>query len=276
MRIQDLVPRGVRGWRGTDDHTYDRKTIYDYLDGGAEVYLQYDFRGLFARRFTREKQPAITIDLFDMGSGPEAYGIFSVEREGNNIGIGQGSEYAAGLLRFWKGRYFVAITAERETPEVKRAVLELGKGIAAAIKTTGTEPALISLVPSKGLVPNSIRYFHQHSVLSYLYFVARQNILRLDGRTQVVLAIYRLVKGNSYLLLIVYPNDKLANGALASFLSAYLPEGRKTGIARTTKGKWVAARAQGKLLTVVFDSPTKQWAKQMMTMVGQKERQRKR
>ena len=275
VSLERLIPREVRGWRGGGDRRYDRKTIFDYLDGGAEAYLHYDFRQLLARRFSTEKQPAITVDLFEMGSPAEAFGIFSFERMSGEVGIGQGSEYASGLLRFWKGHYFVAITAERETAVTKQAVIELGKAIADAIQANGTKPKIITLIPIKGLVPNSVRYFHQHSMLNYLHFVSEQNILRMDKHTQAVLARYQQAKGNSSLLLIAYPDVKKSSAARTSFLNTYLPKGKTTGIAQQSKGKWVAAQVEGALLIIVFDSPTKQWAEQIMMMVKQKQKGKK-
>ncbi|MCX6374676.1 MAG: hypothetical protein NTU88_01320, partial [Armatimonadetes bacterium] len=138
---RDLVPREMLGWK-TDgkDGLYDRNTLFQYIDGGAEVYLAYDFRQEFARRFVKPGQPAITVDVFDMGSSEDAYGIFTFERESGNVGIGQDSEYAAGFLRFWKVQYFVSILADKETPSTRKAVMALGKAIASRIKSAGERP----------------------------------------------------------------------------------------------------------------------------------------
>ena len=72
-KIGDLAPSEINGWK-TDakDGAYDRSNLYDYIDGGAEVYLAYGYKEAFARRFTRADQPAITADLFDMGSSGDA------------------------------------------------------------------------------------------------------------------------------------------------------------------------------------------------------------
>ena len=76
-----------------------------------------------------------------MGTPENAFGIFSFEREGGDVGLGQGSEYEAGFMRFWKGRFFVSILAEHETPGAKEVMFGLGKAIDRAITETGPEPA---------------------------------------------------------------------------------------------------------------------------------------
>ncbi len=70
-----------------------------------------------------------------MGSPAEAFGAFSCDRQDPGAGIGQESEYGGGLLRFWQGRYFVAITASADDQATSGAVLELGKE---AVKTPRT------------------------------------------------------------------------------------------------------------------------------------------
>ena len=46
------IPKKILDWESVDqDVVYDRKTIYDYMDGGAEVYLAFDFRTVFVRKY---------------------------------------------------------------------------------------------------------------------------------------------------------------------------------------------------------------------------------
>jgi hypothetical protein len=68
-------------------------------------------RRVWACRYEKADSPTLTLDIFDMGTAEDAFGIFSFERDGEDVAIGQGSDYAGGMLRFWKDRYFVFITA---------------------------------------------------------------------------------------------------------------------------------------------------------------------
>jgi hypothetical protein len=105
-------PRQVDGWQwhGKCD-TYDPQTIFDYIDGIGEKYRAYNMRRVWACRYEKADSPTLTLDIFDMGTAEDAFGIFTFERDGEDAGIGQGSDYAGGMLRFWKDRYFVVITA---------------------------------------------------------------------------------------------------------------------------------------------------------------------
>ena len=266
-----LIPRETAGWRaGDEDRWYDRETIFDYINGSGEVYLSDGFRRVLVRRLVRAGEPSIEVAVFDMGSPEDAFGIFSFEQEDANLNIGEGSEYAAGLLRFWKGSLFVCVSVERETPSAQRAAVALAEEIAAGIEAAGTKPLLVNLLPEANLVANSARYFHQHSSLNYHYFLADRNILNLSERTQAVIAQYRLAEGKSHLLLVAYPDAEKAKAALDSFLASYLPEGKATGIAQTEDGGWTAAKLYERLVMVVLDAPSRGDAEALIQAVERK------
>ena len=162
------------------------------MNGAAELYLAYGFQNLKVRRFEKPNQPPITLELYDMTSSENAYGVFSFERQDEPVGIGQGSEFGGGLLRFWKGKYFVSIYADGGGVEVESAILTMGRTTADLIKEMGPEPKLVDIIPGKdlGLVDKSIRYLRSHILLNQRFFIAHQNILNLSPRTEAVLAQY--------------------------------------------------------------------------------------
>jgi hypothetical protein len=261
--MRELVPDQIHGWRAQDEfEVYDPQTIFDYIDGAGEIYLLYDFRKVVVLRLIKAASSTILVELFDMGTSEEAFGIFSHASEGDEQGIGQGSEYRGGLLCFWKANYFVCISSEQETAETKVAVTALAQMIAEKIKVTGTEPKLLDYLPEEGLINQSVRYFHKHTSLNYHYFVASQNLLNLSPQTDAVLAEYQ--PGQSYLLCIRYQSPTEAEAALVSFLNTYMPEGKESGIAQIHDEKWVSIRLTGQFLVVIFDAPTKDYALKLM------------
>jgi hypothetical protein len=100
------------------------------MDGAAELYRSFAFKLLMVRRYVKSDSSPIIAEFFDMGLSQDAFGIFTFETGGEEAGVGQGSDYGGGLLRFWKGKFFVNVYAEQETPSTKQDVLEIGKVIA--------------------------------------------------------------------------------------------------------------------------------------------------
>jgi hypothetical protein len=267
IEMKKLLPQEILAYKSEgNDQFYDRQTTFRYMDGAAELYRSFAFKLLLVRRYLRANAPAIIVELFDMGSSEDAFGVFSFETEGEDVRVGQGSDYGGGLLRFWQGKFFVNVYAEQEASSTKLDVLELGKGIASSIKHEGQKPKLIHYLPEEGLSERSIRYFHLYQSLNYHYFVSHQNILRLGEKTNAVLGSYPLPQTNekTFLLLIQYPTKKLAGEALQSFVKAYLPESTTAKAIQTENRKWAAAQSHQVYVIIVFDAPLKERSEELI------------
>ena len=267
IEMKKLLPQEILAYKSDGkDEFYDRQTTFRYMDGAAELYRSFAFKLLLVRRYLKANAPAIIVELFDMGLAEEAFGIFTFETGGEDAGVGQGSDYGGGLLRFWKGKFFVNVYAEQETPSTKQDVLEIAKAIARSIGREGQKPKLIHYLPEEGLSERSIRYFHLYQSLNYHYFVSHQNILRLGEKTNAVLGSYLLPQTNekTFLLLIQYPTKKLAGEALQSFVKAYLPESTTAKAIQTENRKWAAAQSHQVYVIIVFDAPLKERSEELI------------
>ena len=267
-KIIETVPKEISGWKVEgQDEFYNRETLYEYIDGGAELYLTYDFQNVFARRYLKQNAPEIVLEIYDMNSSKDAYGIFSSERQDEEVGIGQDSEYGGGLLRFWKKKYFVSILAIGDERTAKPAIFELSKKVSAAIPTTGERPDILKYLPQGNLIQNKVRFFHTHTILNRQYYLSNENILNLDRQTDCVFAPYQIESNKSYLLLIRYLNQTQAKKANKSFLANYLPEAQSAGFVKLENGKWTAAKNASQFLMIVFEAPEKEWASELLSKV---------
>jgi hypothetical protein len=271
--MADSLPLGPADWKWDGkEMKYNSKTLFDYMDGAAELYLAYGVQNLTVRRFEKSKQTPITVEVYEMASSEDAYGVFSFERQDEAAGIGQGSEFGGGLLRFWKGRYFVSIYADGEGPEVESAILKVGRDVADSIPATGPEPKLIGLIPGKGLglVDKSVRYLKSHILLNQRFFIAHQNILNLNRKTEAILAQYLRDRQKTHLLLIRYPGLKEAGEAFQSFMKAYLPDAGGKDRLKTEDGKWTFARQRNEFVLVLFGSLTEADAEALLKATEEK------
>lgn len=271
--MKKLLPMKIEGYKANGrDEFYDQITAFRYMDGAAELYLTYNFKILMVRRYLKTNHPPILVELFDMGSSEDAFGIFSYQTDEEEVGIGQGSDYGGGLLRFWKGNYFINIFSERETPETKRDILTFGKAIAKNIKKEGKKPKLMQFLPEEGLSERTIRYFHHHQILNHHYFISHENILRLGIKTNAILATYLSSgeKAKTLLLLVQYPDPNEARKAFNLFIKTYLPEASKSNSVKTENGKWTSATFHQNYFVVVFDALSQKGAEELIEGVLKK------
>lgn len=262
MIMEDILPNEIAGWKATEPgRTYRNREIFDYMDGAGEVYLLYDFRQLVVKRYTRPGSPALTVELFDMGKSQDAFGVFSHAREGEEAGIGQGSEFRGGLLCFWKNRYFICITAEKMNDQVEQQIEQLARIVADRIESDGELPGILSLLPEKNLIETSVIYFHNQASLNYHYYLSEQNILGLTDDTECLLARYEPDK--AFLLCVDYHDPNRAGESLQSFLDGYMPEAAENGLMETSENQWTKALATGDFIIVVFDAPNAERAEEL-------------
>jgi hypothetical protein len=256
-------PTEAGGWKRTGEEVrYRGEEIYDYIDGAGEVYLSYNFRQVTARRFERQDHPALIAELYEMGSPADAFGVFSFDKQDPEADIGQGSEFGGGLLRFWKGRYFVSVYGEGEGKEQEQAVLELGKKLASSIVETGEPPRLMRSLPQQSRVEESVKFVRSHVLLNQRCFVSFENILRLGTDTEAVFARYDLGKDKTFVLLVGYPDETKTRSALAAFKKAYTLDAK--GTVQAEDGAWTGAEVAGQRIIIALHAPKAEVMRQLI------------
>jgi len=262
------LPEQVGEWRVVEeDALYDRETLYDYMNGGAEVYLSYDFKNVLVRRFVGPNDGEIVLDVYDMGSSPEAFGIFSTSIEDPEVGLGQGSEFGAGLLKFWKGDYFVSAVNMGVDEEADAMLVEIGKAVDSAITSSGPMPELLSLLPTEGLDERETSFFHSDVVLNNRYFIATENVLQLTDETNCVFGEYGNAGENGKLLIVEYENAAWAEEAFNGFLRVFLPEAGDDHLDQLESGDWVVAQIDDRYVSIVFEAPSEERAVELLSQL---------
>ena len=273
VESENTLPAEISGWKWDGkEKNYDARAIFDYIDGAAELYLAYGFQGLKVWRYEKAGGPPILVERYELASPEDAYGVFSYEHQDEPAGIGQGSEFGGGLLRFWKGKYLVTVYAEGEGQGVEEVILSLGKAAAQAIPASGSKPQIVRLLPGKefGQVDKSTRYLKSHVLLNQRFFISHENLLNLSRKTEAVLAAYSRDKQKGQLLLIRYPNTDEAKSALQTFKKAYMPEAGEKDRLKTEDKKWTFVRQQKDYLLFVFSAPTESDAEALLNATEEK------
>ena len=160
--LESLVPKKdlPEGWALIEGpQTYTRKTLFEHINGQAELFFKYGFqKSVFAiYQNKKDSQDQIELDIYDMGNVVQAFGIFSRFRsEDHPGGFGLDSYLNDHSAFFYKGRYFVMLYATESSPDILR---QFSKLISLNISDPTSPPKEISYFPKNGLKPGSIQYF---------------------------------------------------------------------------------------------------------------------
>ena len=266
--LRSGLPEQIMAWsKETEDQIYTPQTIFGYINGGAEVYKAYNMRRCLSRRYTTPGGPAIVLDVFDMGSSEDAYGVFTHDPAGDVIALGQDGRLRPGWANFWKDRFFISIYSEEETVTAQKAVKMLGEKVDSLIATRGARPKIINRLPPEGLQALSIRYLHHPVILNYHYYLSDENLLNLTSHTESVLAAYERDNGQAIILLVSYPDTNAATRAYAKFNRHYLADADKKGMVLLENQKWSTSKVDGRLLVVVLEADSRQMAESLLKTV---------
>ncbi|NOX97753.1 MAG: hypothetical protein GXO98_06835 [Nitrospirae bacterium] len=254
--LENLLPPSSfsPGWRREKKpSSYNPGNLYEYIDGAAELYLDYGFKKLVTALYLYEgkKDYSLIIDVYDMGSELNAFGIHSSYRgsEAQLLEIGSEAYLTDYTLAFYKGKYFVYLQAGNPSGENKTSMKKAAQIVAERIPGQAEQPRELSYLPGENLLKNTSIYVPK-GLLGYHF---------LPGGLQ---AEYQLGKEKILLFVGLSPSSREAREAFQGYVEQIKKAGKnlafQTGLAEEAffaddsyYGKVLVARHKRFLVGVV-------------------------
>jgi hypothetical protein len=154
---------------------YGPDNLYQYMDGGADVYLLYDFQVLLHQDFKRG-QADLTVDIFDMGNPEDAFGMYAAERAPGYSFLDMGIEAYRneGILNFLQDRYYIKLAGFG--PGSDDLLEKFARVISERIGGAQSFPPLLEKIPQEHRVKHSEQFTRKdplgHPFLSPAYVVS--------------------------------------------------------------------------------------------------------
>ena len=263
-----LLPadQAVAGWVRTGaQKVFTQADLYGYIDGGAELFLEFGFETLTLQRYQRGGDE-IAVEIYRMSDLPAGLGIYLMKG-------GKDTRTRDLPYRHIADRYQVMLQQDRYLLLVNRlkgegdlsGVLAQFAGRVAGRMPAETPRPLLRALPEKGMVPDSARLIRGPYDLGSVYTLGEGDILSLQpNKATAVSARYREPGGAETALVIAdYPTDAAAGAAyryLADNLDPYLKVEQKGPAGLVFKdyaGKYGAVAWQGRRLTLRLLLPSK-------------------
>jgi len=154
---------------------YGPDNLYQYLDGGADVYLLYDFQVLLHQDL-KSGQAELTVDIFDLGNSEDAFGMYAAERAPgyNFLDIGIEAYRNEGILNFLQDRYYIKLAGFG--PGSDDLLEQFARVLSERIAGTRAFPPLLEKIPQEHRVKHSEQFTRKdplgHPFLSPAYVVS--------------------------------------------------------------------------------------------------------
>jgi len=169
--LSALLPQ-LESWLFSESpKVYYPENLYQYIDGAAEIYLSYDFQQLAVGQYKKKDSPAsVSVEIYDMRSLENAFGIYSAERfpEAKFIAIGSQGYEEEGSLNFMVGRYYIKLLCFDCGQEDKSILSLFAQSIVHKVKEPQQLPPILKVFPRQGLIANSEKFI-LHNFFGYQF-----------------------------------------------------------------------------------------------------------
>ena len=196
--------------------TFTGQDLFNQIDGGAELFLEFGFVRLRLQAYTRGKSE-LTLNAYEMESAASALGVYLMKmgQEAPFAGIAARNSSEEIQLTILKGRYFVQVDNLGEAAASRAEAVALANAFLAGVAEEA-EPTPLDALPAEGRVPGSERLIRGPYGLQPYFTFGEGDILSLGGRIFGALAAYKTASGSTFHRLVVpYPDSSASAAALA-------------------------------------------------------------
>jgi len=210
-------PGFAPGWTKAGPlRTFTGQDLFNQIDGGAELFLEFGFAKLRLQAYARDKAE-LTLNAYEMESAVSALGVYLIKmgRETPFPEIGARNSCEEIQLTILKGRYFIQVDNLGEVPAWTTEAVALANAFLAGVAEEKAVTPIGSL-PAEGKLAGSERLIRGPYGLQPYFTFGEGDTLSLGGRTYGALAAYRMPGGASFTRLVVpYPDPEASAAALA-------------------------------------------------------------
>ena len=187
----------VNGWKQAGDiQTFNPNTLYEYIDGGADLYLAYDFEELKVAEYQNAQKASVTVEVYRHRTPTHAFGVYTQERVpgANFVDVGIQGYQEMHALNFLSGNAYVKITSFDTGTEDQTILMTFAEAVAANLGDKGAFPSVLALFPGEGKVRNSEKFIARkflgypflHSAFSADYILSGRTfrLFIIEGKDQ--------------------------------------------------------------------------------------------
>lgn len=205
----------IPGWsRSESERRYAPGNLFDYINGGAEIFNEFGFQALLVQTYSKEALE-ITVELYRMDGAPAALAMF-IQQGGQNQGRPEDPQHIARSPYQWtlqKGPWYIQLNAPASARGLDDHMAAFAEGILAQIKP---EPVQVfSALPIEERIAGSEFLVRGPYGMQPVFTFGEGDLLQLEGIRFAIGAEYRDSKAHKTTQMIIpYQDADQARGVL--------------------------------------------------------------
>jgi hypothetical protein len=159
-RLVRLLPEPSEvGASRTGEQKFFSSDLYRYIDGAADAYLDYGLVAMVHQEY-KTASTDITLDIYNMGAPPNAFGIYAAESSPDCHFLPIGAEgYGTNeILNFFQDEFYVKLSAFSDNEKTAPVLEHFARVVSRKIGPSTPMPEFLSLFPPQHLVSHSCKF----------------------------------------------------------------------------------------------------------------------
>lgn len=158
-----MLPLRVHEWVRIDSaRIFVGSRLYDLIDGGADLVLEYGFKSALAATYRDSLAHMMRVELYEMQDSEAAFGLYTSLSAGigKRANIGSGAAIGNGYIFFWKGAVQGSVTLIEGTPLGGSQLAAFSSEISEQIRDGPGPPPLFGRIYAAGYPPDGVVAIH--------------------------------------------------------------------------------------------------------------------
>ncbi len=248
----------IDGWTKARHSKFSANNLYGYINGGAELFLEFGFDELIIQRY-QKGDAEISAEIYIMDNPLSALGIYLAKcgKETPNSSIKARNSVNEFQFTLVQDRYFIFINNFEGTREFVPVMDSLAQHILVSLPESSNAD-IWEYLPEENKVSGSEQIIRGPYSLQPIYTFGKGDILQLNGEVFGYLAAYRNDGAIYTQIVIPYPDVEKANSTfqnLSENLDPYLKiliQSDNQFVFENYQQKFGTAKLEGCILTLII------------------------
>lgn len=133
--------------------------LYDYINGGSDLYLKYEFEELTVVEYRKDKM-SVSAEVYRHRTPDHAFGIYSQERvpSADFLVIGAQGYYENSVCNFIQRGYYVKLSSENTGADDREILLRFARRISENLPGPSALPEILTAFPAEGKKANAEKF----------------------------------------------------------------------------------------------------------------------
>lgn len=149
------------GWKLNKTAIYNSETLWEYINGAADYYLNYGFNKLDVAEYQRTENEYIKLEIYQHNNYLNSFGIYAYERPSETTFLELGAEgyIEHSSINFYGKQWYVKIHTHQKDEDAIQTIKNIAKKVSDMMGKETFPPKDIVVFPGENKIEHTEKYY---------------------------------------------------------------------------------------------------------------------